>query len=597
MKKTLALLLALLPAALFGAAAYPSTPYIYTDTTGTEIPFAFGIDTNGQYQLRFPSSVSTAQQNEILALPKFNNFPISGVNPTVTIGPIFPPGPGTPSNWITSDVAESANFNVTAANYGVMFQVTTGAANVTATLPAAATLPDGWYCFLRKADTGAGLVLNSQLSDSVPDAGHVTAYWTDGTNWYARAWYGGFSTTGLLTITAPLGTEHPQNGIGTTPADGLILSNSNGAAVGAQQQSANLHFFGQGWKTNAVAASEQVDMINFLLPVQAAANPTSVFYWQFQNNGGGYSSEMTLSSSGVLSVLGTTSASSSVTGSLIVGNGTAATTVGIGAGNINAGAQIIANSGINGIQSVNNTNNNGASFVATTTGTGGVLYNSENSSGDNAEFGLNGTASTYAGGSNRGAFIFFGGTAAPVVGALDTGSNPQIDFGKSSSGNSGATFTGMAKVAQTGSIFGLTGFPVSAWGSAGVILQTAGNTWTDNSTAGSGTAALETFVSLAAPVLAATNSSVVTTIADTLYIAGPPTAGANQTLTNAYPLQIAAGTIAVPGGTTAVLASTVTVTSGAGAGAGTLTNAPSAGNPTKWIPFSDAGTTRYFPAW
>lgn len=36
---------------------------------------------------------------------------------------------------------------------------------------------------------------------------------------------------------------------------------------------------------------------------------------------------------------------------------------------------------------------------------------------------------------------------------------------------------------------------------------------------------------------------------------------------------------------------------GAGAGAGTITNAPSAGNPTKWIPIDDNGTTRYIPAW
>ena len=36
---------------------------------------------------------------------------------------------------------------------------------------------------------------------------------------------------------------------------------------------------------------------------------------------------------------------------------------------------------------------------------------------------------------------------------------------------------------------------------------------------------------------------------------------------------------------------------GAGASAGTLTNSPSAGNPTKWIPINDNGTTRYIPAW
>lgn len=38
-------------------------------------------------------------------------------------------------------------------------------------------------------------------------------------------------------------------------------------------------------------------------------------------------------------------------------------------------------------------------------------------------------------------------------------------------------------------------------------------------------------------------------------------------------------------------------TDGAGSSAGTLTNAPAVGNPTKWIPIDDNGTTRYIPAW
>jgi len=40
-----------------------------------------------------------------------------------------------------------------------------------------------------------------------------------------------------------------------------------------------------------------------------------------------------------------------------------------------------------------------------------------------------------------------------------------------------------------------------------------------------------------------------------------------------------------------------TWSNGAAAGAGTLTNAPAAGDPTKWIPVDDNGTTRYIPAW
>lgn len=48
----------------------------------------------------------------------------------------------------------------------------------------------------------------------------------------------------------------------------------------------------------------------------------------------------------------------------------------------------------------------------------------------------------------------------------------------------------------------------------------------------------------------------------------------------------------------AALASTaVTLTNGASAQVATLTNGPTAGNPTKWFPINDNGTVRYVPAW
>lgn len=43
--------------------------------------------------------------------------------------------------------------------------------------------------------------------------------------------------------------------------------------------------------------------------------------------------------------------------------------------------------------------------------------------------------------------------------------------------------------------------------------------------------------------------------------------------------------------------STIAWTNGAAAALGTLANAPAAGNPTKWIPVDDNGTTRFVPAW
>jgi hypothetical protein len=54
---------------------------------------------------------------------------------------------------------------------------------------------------------------------------------------------------------------------------------------------------------------------------------------------------------------------------------------------------------------------------------------------------------------------------------------------------------------------------------------------------------------------------------------------------------------AVTVGSTTLITSTTSFTNGAAASVGTLTNAPAVGNPTKWIPINDNGTTRYIPAW
>lgn len=56
-----------------------------------------------------------------------------------------------------------------------------------------------------------------------------------------------------------------------------------------------------------------------------------------------------------------------------------------------------------------------------------------------------------------------------------------------------------------------------------------------------------------------------------------------------------AGLVEFPGGT--LLKTVAALTDGAAAQTGTLTNAPAAGNPTKWLPINDNGTTRYIPAW
>ncbi len=91
---------------------------------------------------------------------------------------------------------------------------------------------------------------------------------------------------------------------------------------------------------------------------------------------------------------------------------------------------------------------------------------------------------------------------------------------------------------------------VTAWGLNGIQLQASASTFTDSSTAISGTATNAVFNSFGIPTLAASNATVTTTNAATLYVAGAPTAGTNQTITNAYSLWVDAGTARFDGDVT-----------------------------------------------
>ncbi len=82
----------------------------------------------------------------------------------------------------------------------------------------------------------------------------------------------------------------------------------------------------------------------------------------------------------------------------------------------------------------------------------------------------------------------------------------------------------------------------SAWGTSGIQLKVAAGTYTDSSTAVSGTATNAVFNSFSTPTLAASNTGVTTTNAATLYVQGAPAAGTNQTITNPYALWIDDGT-------------------------------------------------------
>ncbi len=101
-------------------------------------------------------------------------------------------------------------------------------------------------------------------------------------------------------------------GVGTTPADGVLIENTTAAAAGAQQYSPALQFKGAGWKTTAVAASQSVDFQMYVLPVQGTTSPTGLLVVQSSVNGAAFSSPMYLDTSNRLA-LGTTPVSSQFT--------------------------------------------------------------------------------------------------------------------------------------------------------------------------------------------------------------------------------------------------------------------------------------------
>lgn len=107
--------------------------------------------------------------------------------------------------------------------------------------------------------------------------------------------------------------------------------------------------------------------------------------------------------------------------------------------------------------------------------------------------------------------------------------------------------------AQSTSSIGWTFIPGSKAGTpstTGGISNWAASTWTDSATAGSGTATAWVGHAFKQPTLAASNATVTTTDAATVYIANAPAAGSNETLTNAWALWIDDGAVRFDGAAT-----------------------------------------------
>ena len=95
---------------------------------------------------------------------------------------------------------------------------------------------------------------------------------------------------------------------------------------------------------------------------------------------------------------------------------------------------------------------------------------------------------------------------------------------------------------------GITNTSYSSIGTSGAYFQTSNSTITNSGATSSSTVATTVFSSFAQPTLAATNTSVTTTNASTVYIENEPLNGTNMTLSNSYALWVNAGKVLLGSG-------------------------------------------------
>ena len=147
----------------------------------------------------------------------------------------------------------------------------------------------------------SGNTLRLQIGNSIFATAHflpsAESTYTDG----QAAGGGGASNGGWLTF------YQQRDGIGAVSTDaalGYESQNEDVASAGAQQFSPMSVWEGQGWKTDATAASRNVKFGQQVIPVEGAANPTGGLHWFSEINDAGFVSRMNLDSAGNLTITG-----------------------------------------------------------------------------------------------------------------------------------------------------------------------------------------------------------------------------------------------------------------------------------------------------
>jgi len=157
---------------------------------------------------------------------------------------------------------------------------------------------------LAVGQTGAAPLAKTISGDATLAAsGALTVTKTNGTNFGTAA----TQNTGTSGANLPfLNGANTWSGVDTwtlaqaanTSTDGIVLLDNTVATSGNQQYSPRIRLSGQGWKTNATAASQQVDWLMENRPIQGTVNPATSLAFGAQINGGGYVDHLLLQDNG-----------------------------------------------------------------------------------------------------------------------------------------------------------------------------------------------------------------------------------------------------------------------------------------------------------
>lgn len=138
---------------------------------------------------------------------------------------------------------------------------------------------------------------------SVVFAGATGVYTQDNANFF---WDDTNNFQGIGTSTPVSRLEIQTNALGVTQVttSGLTLRNTTAAAAGAQQVPPGIRQVSNGWATATGGSSQTVEFQQTALPVQGTSAPSGTWKLQSAINGGAYTDQLTVDTTGLVTAQG-----------------------------------------------------------------------------------------------------------------------------------------------------------------------------------------------------------------------------------------------------------------------------------------------------